>query len=66
MADFTQADLDRINKLIAKGAGVASVVFEDQQLTLAPVADQQRARAMIKREVESARTNRLAVTSKGV
>ena len=65
MADFTQADLDRINNLIAKGAGVTAITMEDQTLTLASADDIQKLRSMIKREVEPPVTFRFAVTDKG-
>lgn len=65
MADFTQAQLDRYLDLMAKGAGVTGVTFEDQALSLASVEDQLKMRAAMKRDVNTPVTHRFAVTSKG-
>ena len=65
MADFTQAQLDRVNNLIGKSAGVSGVTFEDQSLTLASADDLIKLRALMKRDVESTPTHRFAISSKG-
>lgn len=65
MSDFTQAELDRYHRLMAKGAGVTGVTFEDQALSLASAEDQLKIRAMMKRDVNPPGNFRFAVTSKG-
>ena len=65
MSDFTQAQLDRYMLLMAKGAGVTGITFEGTALALASAEDQQKIRAMMKRDVNPPVTHRFAVTSKG-
>lgn len=62
---WTQSDLDTIDAAIASGRGARRITFADQTIEFHSVAEMLRLRATIKREVESARTHRLAVTSKG-
>ncbi len=63
---FTQADLDKLDAAIAAGRGVKQMTFTDgQSVTFHSIADWQRLRAMMKREVESAPNHRLATVSKG-
>ena len=62
---FTQADLDKLDRAIAAGRGVRSIAFADQTITFHTVSDMLKLRSLMKRQVDSALTHRLAVTSKG-
>ena len=62
---FTQADLDKLDRAIVDGRGARSITFSDQSVTFHTVDDMLRLRSLIKRDVDSAPTHRLAVTSKG-
>lgn len=62
---FTQADLDKLDRAIADGRGAQSISFADQTITFRTVDDMLKLRSLMKRQVDSALTHRLAVVSKG-
>lgn len=70
MAQWTQADLDRLNRAITGGAVVQSMSFGDQSFTFRSLDEMLKLRAIMSAEVNAAnsssRTRRLAATSKGV
>ena len=63
---FSQSDIDALDRAIAAGRGARSITFADgQSVTFRSVAEMKELRSLMKREVDSAPTYRLAVTSKG-
>lgn len=62
---FTQADLDKLDRAIADGRGARQVTFADQSVIFHSVADMLKLRSLMKRQIDSALTHRLAVTGKG-
>ena len=62
---FTEDDLTKIDRAIAAGRGVRTIAFADQTITFHSVDDMLKLRSLMKRQVDSALTHRLAVTSKG-
>ena len=62
---FTQADIDALDQAIADGRGARSITFADQTVSFESVDDMIKRRALMKREVDSTPTYRLAATSKG-
>ena len=62
---FTQVDLDALDKLWADARGARVMTFEGQSVTLGTMAEYLQLRSLMKREIDAARTHRLAVTQKG-
>ncbi len=62
---FTQADVDALDRAIADGRGARSISFEGQSVTFNSISDMIKLRSIMKREVDSAPTYRLAATDKG-
>lgn len=62
---FTQADLDKLDRAIADGRGARQISFADQTIVFHSVSDMLKLRSLIKRQVDTALTHRLAVVSKG-
>lgn len=62
---FTQTDLDKLDQAIVDGRGAKSVSFADQTIMFHSVDDMLKLRSLMKRQIDSALTHRLAVVSKG-
>ena len=62
---FTQTDIDKLDRAIADGRGARQISFADQTIIFHSVADMLKLRSLMKRQVDSTLTHRLAVVSKG-
>ena len=62
---FVQADLDKLDQAIVDGRGAQSISFAEQSVTFRSVDDMLKLRSLMKRQIDSALTHRLAVVSKG-
>lgn len=62
---FTQSDIDALDRAIADGRGARSITFSDQSVSFNSIAEMIKLRSMMKREVDSTPTYRLAATDKG-
>lgn len=70
MADWTQADIDKLKAAIAGGAVLQSMTFADQTFTFRSMDDMLKLLALMTAEVNAnagtPKTTRLAATRKGV
>lgn len=62
---FTEDDLTKLDRAIAVGRGVKTISFADQTTSFRSVSEMKELRSLMAREINAARTHRLAIVSKG-